>query len=232
LVGEIFGNSQTWGVFTMVELDKGSTSKQEASEAELEKIESVASGMPTGIPAKATDAPKKIDLPGNVNTAMRGSFANSFPNGHSQERCATLVTDKDSKIKVLNEKSGTSSSSSPNRTVGADEKIIGTYHTHPYDKDEGGYRGVSFSSGDILYAIHYSEPTYVDAGSKQFMIMPTGETGQVERHKLDAEYSEAFSANSALQFPDRVGAVVKLLAKMYKLVYYEGSNGILSRAIP
>jgi hypothetical protein len=161
---------------------------------------------------------------------MKESYKNSFPGGKSQERGATLVQDNKGNIKVVNESSGTSGTFSPNRTVGSGEKIIGTYHTHPYDASEGGHTGVSFSGADIAYANHHKEPIYVDAGTKQFMIMPTQATN-VSTATINSEWNTEFSnsLNSGKSITDASAEATNKIAKKYDMAYYEGKNGTLKR---
>jgi hypothetical protein len=162
---------------------------------------------------------------------MQNSFKNSFPGGKSQERGGTLVKDSSGNIKVVHESPGTTGTHSPNRAVGSGEKIIGTYHTHPYDASEGGHTGVSFSGADIAYANHHKEPIYVDAGSKQFMIMPTQETPAVTAATLNSEWNTEYGKQlkAGKSVPEASSIATNAVAKKYKMAYYEGKNGTLKR---
>ena len=187
--------------------------------------------LPDSLPTKCTDAPAEINLPQQVNNSMQISYKNSFPGGKSQECGGTLVRDDKGNIQVVNEGSGTSGTFSPNRTVDSGQKIIGTYHTHPYDASEGGHKGVSFSGSDIAYASYYKESIYVDAGTKQFMIMPTQATPATNattlKNEWNKEYGDLLKAGKSV--PDASAEATTKLAKKYDIAYYEGTNGKLKR---
>jgi type VI secretion system secreted protein VgrG len=189
------------------------------------------SSPPSALSASCRAAPAQINLPKNVNDAMQNSYSNSFPGGKSQERGATLIKDSSGNIGFVNEGTGTSGTFSPNRTVPAGDNVIGTYHTHPYDDSEGGYKGVSFSGADIYYADYHKEPIYVDAGTNQFMIMPTNETPAMDQATVQREWDAAFKAasDSGKGFAEASRAASNEIAKKYKMAYYEGCNGTLNK---
>jgi len=142
-----------------------------------------------------------------------------------------MVKDSAGNIEIVNEGTGTSGTFSPNRVVGSDEKIIGTYHTHPYDQAEGGYQGVSFSGADINYANYYKEPIYVDAGTKQFMVIPTQETSSPKTDNLTSEWDKEFgdALNNGKSIQEASASASHTIAKKYKMAYYEGKNGELKK---
>ena len=74
-------------------------------------------------------------------SGIRQSLGQSFPNGKSQEFGGTLVFDKDGNIKLVNTGGSASGTFSPDLNVGADEKVLGVFHTHPYDSGEGATQG-------------------------------------------------------------------------------------------
>lgn len=160
---------------------------------------------------------------------MQESYKNSFPGGKSQERGGTLVKDKLGRIKVVNERAGTSGTFTPNRSIDTNDTIIGTYHTHPYDKSEGSYKGVSLSGADIAYAIHYKEQLYVDAGSKQFMVMPAKNTLNVDASTLNNEWNSEFKKilTGGKDLPEASAEATKKVTKKYGMAYYEGKDGAL-----
>lgn len=188
-------------------------------------------GIPSSVPATCADAPASVALPPGVNSAMQQSYGNSFPGGHSQERGATLVQDSSGTVSVVNEGAGNTGTFSPNRSVPAGQRIIGIYHTHPYDATEGGHTGVSFSSADINYAIRHQEAMLVDAGTAQYMIMPTAETPTGNSAAVDADWMSAFQAAQAngRSFPEASRDASLAVACKYKMAYYEGANGTLAR---
>ncbi len=187
--------------------------------------------MPEIKPASCAAAPSEIHLPKAVNKAMKDAYANSFPGGVSQEHGGTIVKSADGTIKVINEGSGTSGTFSPNRATGRGEKLIGIFHTHPYDASEGGSKGVSFSAADMSIAIAEGEADYVDAGTHQFAIMPTGETPAVSHAAMQTEWNAAFAAaaKKGLGFEAATRATALELAKKHKMAYYEGKDGVLKK---
>jgi hypothetical protein len=186
---------------------------------------------PTSPANSCPDAPKKISLPKDVNEAMQKSYKNSYPDGKSQERGATLVNDSSGAVKVVNEGTGTAGTFSPNRSVPAGDTVIGTYHTHPYDASEGGYKDVSFSDADIYYAQYYKEPIYVQSGDSQFMIMPTKATPAMDQATVKNEWNDEFkkAQNAGQKFPEASRTAANAIAKKYNMAYYEGRNGTLTK---
>lgn len=162
---------------------------------------------------------------------MTQSFKDSFPSRKSQERGATLVRNAAGEIKVRNESSGTAGTFQPSRNVGRGETIVGTYHTHPYDASEGSHTGVGFSAADINYANHYKEQMYVDAGNRQFMVMPTQETPAIDYATLDKDWNDAFTASSVSgkTFEEATREASLNVAKKYKMAYFEGAKGSFQR---
>ena len=190
------------------------------------------SGLPTSTPKDCASAPKTITIPKSVNDSMAQLWKNSFPGGKSQEQGGTIVQDDKGNVSVVNTGSGTGGTFSPNRTVGANQKVIGITHTHPYDASEGGYTGVSFSGADMSIAANQREPDYVQSGDKQFMIMPTDETpSNTDYQKMDddqnARIAELQNSGKSLDEASRIAALET--AKKYKMAYYEGSNGTLRK---
>jgi hypothetical protein len=194
-------------------------------------VASAIQSCPTSLPSNCTEAPSEIRLPKDVNDSMQKAYKNSFPGGKSQENGGTLVKDDKGNIKVVNEGVGTTGTFSPNRTTGSGQTVIGTYHTHPYDASEGGHTGVSFSGADIAYANHYKEPIYVDAGTKQFMIMPTQETPAADSATLNTEWNKEYAdlLKTGKSVPDASAEATNKIAKKYKMAYYEGKDGTLKR---
>src|SRR5579872_3351010 len=173
---------------------------------------------PSSLPKTCKDAPETIHLPDNLNKAMQDGFKNSFPDGKSQEQGGAIVQDQAGAINVINIGSGTSGTFQPNRTIPSGETIIGTFHTHPYDVAEGDWKGVSFSGADINYARYYKEPIYVDAGSQQYMIMPTEETPTGEiAGDWNKEWADQLKTGK--EPPEASRVATNTIAKKYKMAY-------------
>src|SRR5581483_8286131 len=150
------------------------------------------SGMPTSNPKTCADAPKTITIPKNINDSMAQLWKDSFPGGKSQEHGGTIVQDDKGNVSMVNTSNpGDTGSFSANRNVASNQKIIGTFHTHPYDESEGGYTGVSFSGADIANRINLREPSYVQSGDKQFALFPTDDTPKsVDYNKLNKDQND------------------------------------------
>ncbi|MBL8470653.1 MAG: hypothetical protein KF778_05985 [Rhodocyclaceae bacterium] len=187
---------------------------------------------PGNLPNDVDSAPNEVRLPSSVDKDFKQQYSDSFPNGKSQEHGGTLVKDSQGGLKLVNKGAGESGAFMPDRKVDADETIVGTMHTHPYDKSEGGYKGVSFSGADVAYAYYYKEPIYVDAGNKQFMIMPTDATPKnLPWQDLDDEWNDSFKQQrqSGKSMQDASSAATKAMARKYDMAYYEGKDGKLKR---
>ncbi len=181
------------------------------------------------------DCPKQFDMSG-INKDFDQQWANSFPGGVSQEQGGTIVSNGAGKLKLINTAGGTSGSFSPNLSVGANERIEGIFHTHPYDLSEGGYTGVSLSGGDAGYLINGKQNLIVaQSGKEQFMYMRTDSTPDiVESVSLnDAQNSriaELLGKGSSFSNASKIAA--QETAKSLGLAYYEGSGGVFSRVYP
>jgi hypothetical protein len=188
--------------------------------------------LPTSIPKTCKDAPKSITIPKNVNADFKKLWGDSFPDGKSQEHGGTLVQDKNGNVTVVNKGSGTSGTFSPNRTVAAGQTIIGIFHTHPYDESEGGATGVSFSGADIAIAANQREPSYVQSGDTQFMVMPTEETPKsIDYSKVNAAQNKRIQelVDSGKDFSEATRTAANETAQANKMAYYEGKDGVLKR---
>ena len=182
-----------------------------------------------------SDCPKKVDM-----SLMQKDFdqlwSKSFPGGMSQEQGGTIVSDVSGKQRLTNMSAGTSGSFSPNLSVGPGEKVEGIFHTHPYDKIEGGYTGVSLSGGDAGYLINGKQNLIVaQSGKEQFMYMRSGATPSVVdsvnlNSIQNARIAELVGKGTGFSEASRVAA--QETAKSYGLAYYEGSEGVFSRVYP
>ncbi len=202
-----------------------------AGQPVAQPVQPCSGALPSALSKTCADAPATVTLPKNVNDAAKAAYTNSFPGGKSLEHGGTLVKDAGGNISVVGEGPGTSGTFQPSRAVAAGQQIIGTFHTHPYDASEGGYTGVSFSGADINYASYYKEPIYVDAGTKQFMIMPTSATPALANGVLTSEWDQKYSALlSAGNGPaDASSQATNAIAQKYGMAYYEGKDGTLKK---
>jgi type VI secretion system secreted protein VgrG len=137
---------------------------------------------------------------------------------------------------MINEGAGQQGSFSPDLTVNSDQKVVGAFHTHPYDKTEGGHTGVSLSGGDAAYMINNNQNIVIaQSGDEQFMYMRTASTPtNVDFTALDdaqnARVYELSRAGHDLSTASKIAA--KEAAEKNGLAYYEGRDGKFSRVSP
>jgi rhs element vgr protein len=184
-------------------------------------------------PATPEEAPNQVDL-SHLQGQFDSLWGQSFPNGKSQEFGGTLVSDKDGNIKLVNTGGGTSGTFSPDLNVGADEKVLGVFHTHPYDNSEGGHTGVSLSGGDAGYLINKKQDVIIaQSGTQQFMYMRTGQTpDSVNFQQLNAQQNQRIGEIARTQnigFSQASQIAAQETAASHGLAYYEGQDGIFTK---
>ncbi len=178
---------------------------------------------------------KVIDL-SKLDNNFAKLFRQSFPKGHSQEHGATLVIDRDSRVGMLNSGAGLNPNSrnfDPDLKIPDGEKVYGVFHTHPYDKSEGGYTGVSLSGGDAAYLISGGQQVIVaQSGVMQFMFARTAATPS---HVDFAQLNDTANARTqelvkqGIAFSDATRQVAAEIAAQNGLLYYEGERGVFKR---
>ncbi|HZU10988.1 MAG TPA: phage baseplate assembly protein V [Pseudacidobacterium sp.] len=188
--------------------------------------------LPSHKPKTCKDAPETIHIPKHINRQMNDLWHQSFPGGNAQEHGGIIVKDSKGVYQMINIGSGQSGSFMPNRNIPSGMTEVGLFHTHPYSQAEGGYTGVSFSGADIQIAATLNEPSYVQSGNRQFLIMPTEETPtnlnyQQMNNAQNARIAELMEQGKTFQEAARIAA--NETAKTYKMAYYQGSNGVLHR---
>jgi uncharacterized Zn-binding protein involved in type VI secretion len=189
-------------------------------------------GLPAKPPKDCASAPETVQIPQNVNDTFNSLMKNSFPNGKSQEQGGLIVSDSKGALSVINQHSGNSGSFVPDRTLPPGDKKVGLFHTHPYDASEGGYTGVSFSGADIAIAADNSEPSYVQSGDKQFLMLPTAATPKnLDADALNKSQNKRIGELTKAGFPfDQASRIAaNETAQKYGFAYYQGSNGTLTK---
>jgi type VI secretion system secreted protein VgrG len=183
-------------------------------------------------PATVADAPETINL-SPLHPTFNGLWNKSFPNGKSQEHGGTLVSDPSGNISIINTQAGTQGEFIPDMTVNKDQKIVGIFHTHPYDKSEGGYTNVPMSAGDASGFINGDE--YIDvvqSGTGQYMFLRTAETPKrVDEDAMGIAYDARLNQlmKQGMGFTEATQTATKEVAADNGLAYYEGSNGIFKK---
>lgn len=185
-----------------------------------------------------TAAPLTIKLPKELSEGLADAYDESFPQGQSQEQIGLLVEKKDGTYAWKRSATpGDSGSATPNYgDLAADERLIAVAHTHPYAKDEGGYKGVSFSSDDLFRLVTVSERmAIVNAGTKEFVAVKTAEWDTMV-NALDAQgkkdlkdemkklWDDTYAAAKG-KFQERVDKAVRAVCDKYHLLYYSGDVG-------
>lgn len=186
-------------------------------------------------------APMEIELPKALEDGLADAWSKSMPEGKSQEHAGILVKDKDGKyVWKAKKEAGESGSTTLNlEDVGKDETLIATAHTHPYDKDEGGFERVAFSGGDLgnLLAEDVRRMTVVRAAKAEFVATKTKEFDAMVKD-FDAAKKEAMRDDAAkvwqaafdgapdkADFEAKVQLGVEAVCKKYHLAYYKGDTG-------
>lgn len=131
---------------------------------------------------RPSQAPQTLRLPPAMVGIMKSQWRASFPGGHQHEQGGTIVADRAGMLSIQNvggERGVLKNQSHlflPDIKLRdpAHYKVIGLFHTHPYDKESGWATGVSFSGGDmgtlILASILLS---VVQSGSQVFAFVKT-----------------------------------------------------------
>jgi uncharacterized Zn-binding protein involved in type VI secretion len=189
-------------------------------------------GVPTKTPSECLTAPQTVTIPKDVNQSFDNLMQQSYPKGRSQEHGGMLVANSEGNITLVNQGGGKSGSFAPDRTLPAGCKEVGLFHTHPYDATEHSYTGVSFSGADIAIAANRSEPSYVQSGDTQFLMLPTQKTPKginVDALNKSQNLRIRELTRTGKSFPEASRLAANETAKKYGMAYYEGSHGTLNR---
>jgi hypothetical protein len=190
---------------------------------------------------KEGEAPADITLPDGLTKGMQSAWEQSLPGGKSQEQGGNLVRNKDGSYEFRAGKAGTSGSFTPDYgDVGKDQTLAGVGHTHPYDKDEGGYTDVSFSGGDLSSIVYETQPlNIVQSGETLFVVARTTEFEallkglDIEGKKklvgeIEKTWNDVYKTTKGT-IPERAEAATQAACKKYHLVYYRGKGSHLSK---
>jgi hypothetical protein len=148
---------------------------------------------------KLDKLPDQISLPSDLCKAMdRLTKASIDSSGNSKEHGGTLALDKKGNLVLVNE-GGTNSTSgtfSPDTKVDSDHTYVGTFHTHPYGKNDGDWNGahMPFSGGDVGTIDDYHEKvSVVQSGNTKYVLVPTDKTpATIKNSEADKEYDKVF----------------------------------------
>lgn len=197
---------------------------------------------------KLNDLPAEIAISKEACKSMEKLSKKSIDSsGNSVEHCGTFATGPDGGLVVLNEKSGASGDCTPSTKVPSGYKYAGTFHTHPYGKNDGTWDGAQlpFSDGDFSTLDSYHEQvSAVQSGDKKYVLVRTDKSPtSINSAKAKKEYDKIFDKEyAAAQKAGKTDAqaagiageaATADLAKKYNYGYYSGTDcGHLSRTNP
>ncbi|MDR6984470.1 RHS repeat-associated protein [Rheinheimera pacifica] len=180
------------------------------------------------VPAKALTAPDEIDFSG-LNGDFNALWEGSFPGGNAQEQGGTMALIGEQAL-LVNKGSGDAGSFTPNLDVAGRMKVVGTFHTHPYDE---GYVGVSLSGADAAYMINNGHRFIISqSGEQQFMYLRTNLTPKsIDYNAVNASHNmrigQAMMSGKSFSVASQLSAIET--ARQFNLAYYEGSNGFFKK---
>ncbi len=173
----------------------------------------------------------KKKFPKDVCDKMKQLMDDSYPGGHSQEHGGTLVSDSDGNMALANAGAGqrpNAGSFSPDLSAPAGDKVLGIFHTHPYDASEGNYTDVSLSGGDAAYMVNNHHDIMVArSGDGLFIYEPTSATpGHVDFEQTNNDQNARIGqlVNGGMGFPEASRQAAAETADRLHLKYYEGKG--------
>jgi hypothetical protein len=197
---------------------------------------------------KLGDLPDKVSIPKDLCKQMQTQWDKSIDDsGNSQEHGGTLAVDKDGKMGLVNTDHGESGSFQPSTDVPEGSTYKGTFHTHPYGKNDGDTDGAhtTFSGGDIGTLDDYHEDvSIVQSGDNKYVFVKTDKSpDSIDDDQIskdydaisDKEYDEQIKAGKtppeALELAcDKAASE---MAKKLNYGYYKGTDcSSLSRVNP
>ena len=188
---------------------------------------------------KISDLPDKISIPPDVCKQMQDLWKQSITaDGNSEEHGGTLALDKNGKMVIVNQGSGGSGAFTPSTDVPDDHKYLGTFHTHPYGKNDGALDGAhaAFSGGDIGTLDDYHENlSMLQSGDNKYVLVKTTTSpSTIDDDKINDEYEKIRKAEQARLLAtgmDRKQAfelasdkAAQEMAKKLNYGYYKGTD--------
>lgn len=187
--------------------------------------------------ASPAEAPHTIRFSPAMAAVFQLQRRRSYPGGHSKEQGGTIVADAGGRFSIQNlgGTGSTAGSFSPNLTAAdpAKFKVVGVFHTHPYDRTEGSMNGVAFSGGDVgALVLTDIILSVVQSGPRMFVFVKTKLTpANVDYTAVsdaaNAELATRVAAGQTFQQASRI--IAQQRAVQYGLAYYQGMNGVATR---
>lgn len=164
----------------------------------------------------------------------------SYPGGHSMERGGTIVADAQGQLSIQNTAGLKAKAGEvhPDLTLKEPKKfsVVGIFHTHPYDRSEEPYNGVSLSGGDLAYLIIYHHTIILaQSGPRLFALLRTARSpAHVDYNKLNNGENQFITHIRKLghTFQQASRIAIEEQAPRYGVAYYQGSHGVLTRVYP
>lgn len=188
----------------------------------------------TGI-ATPADAPGSMRFPSLMKSQFELLRRASYPGGTAQERGGSIFADAAGNLFLQNLGGLASTGGSFSYDLVAKDPakftLVGTFHTHPYDRSEGSYNGVSFSGADIYNHYGRNIPlTVVQSGPRLFAMLRTGATTAVPATRnadTNREVGERVANGATFQQASRQEA--QETATQFGFAYYQGKNGVVAK---
>ena len=187
--------------------------------------------------ASPSQAPETLRFPLAMVAQFQTQRYHSYPAGHSKEQGGTIVADAKGSLFLQNigGLASTAGTFSPNLVANDPSKfkVIGVFHTHPYDKSEGSMNGVAFSGGDVgALILTNTILSIVQSGPRTFAYLKTALTPPsidytAVNNAANAELAARVKAGQTFQQGSRI--IAQARATQYNLAYYQGLSGIVTR---
>ena len=190
-----------------------------------------------GVPAAA---PRTIRLSCDNRRLFEAQRRASYPGGRGKEQGGTIIADANGfpSVEHIGGLGSTGGTFSPNLTSSdaARFRVVGTFHTHPYDRSEGSFTGVSFSGADIANLMNCRLViSIVQSGPRLFALVRTMQSSAwVDYENLNRMQSAAVlrDARQGRTFQQASRIEAEVVAPRYKLAYYQGVHGVMDRVSP
>jgi hypothetical protein len=193
------------------------------------------SGIPSVRPETPAAAPLIIVVPAELNQQMQSLWEKSFAGSKSQQQGGVIVRDVSGKLSLVNTGSRRADIFCADRNVTSEQKILGLFHTRPYDQSEGGHVDVSLSGGDAEYLLNHPDDVLIaQSGEGQFMVLRTEATAKsVDAAKVQVQHNARIRQllNQGARFDEASRIAARETAVDQGLAYYEGKDGEFKRVI-
>lgn len=183
-------------------------------------------------------APATIRFSSAMTALFQAQWRASFPGGRSKEQGGTIVADKDGNFSVQHLGGKSSAAGEIDYILNATDPsrftVVGTFHTHPYDKTEGSLTGMAFSGGDVGLMMNRTDllMQVLQAGPNLFVHIKTAMTPKgVNQMALHAAVNKQFEALKAVGHSEQEASriVNRRMTGKGGIAYYEGANGVATR---